>query len=135
LASPVPARLTSTEGRRFGLTLGPACFVISALLYWRGREGGAAFAGVLGGGLLLAALSVPRLLEPVRRAWMRLALAISKVTTPVVMGLVYILVISVIGCLGRLLGHNAIKRPAASPSYWVPYRNKRNRKDSMERQF
>jgi hypothetical protein len=66
---------------------------------------------------------------------MRLALAISKVTTPVVMGLVYILVISVIGCLGRLFGHNAIKRPAASASYWVPYRKKRNRKDSMERQF
>lgn len=96
---------------------------------------GAAFAGGLGAGLLFAALVAPKTLVPVQQAWTRFSHALSKVTTPVFMGCVYLLVISVIGFLARAFGHNAIRRPASSTSHWVSARKKRNEKDSMERQF
>jgi Saxitoxin biosynthesis operon protein SxtJ len=135
LASKIPARLTSSEGRRFGLTLGPAFLVIGALLHWRGREVGAALTAAGGVALLFAALAAPRLLEPLQRGWMRFALALSKVTTPIFMGLVYILLISTIGVLARVFGHNSIARPADSTSYWVSRRARHDGKQSMEHQY
>ncbi len=37
LAARVPARLSATEGRRFGLTVGIAFAVLGGVAWWRGR--------------------------------------------------------------------------------------------------
>ena len=58
--------------------------------------------GALGGALALAGLVVPRDLGPVERAWMGLAHPISKVTTPIFMGVMYFLVLTPIR--GRCAG-------------------------------
>lgn len=135
LAASVPAGLTSVEGRRFGFILGPAFLVIAALLHWRERELGAQICAALGLLLILAAAIVPKKLGPVQRAWMRLAESISKVTVPIFMGLVYFLVISVIGVLLRIFGHNPITRDFLLSSYWVRHRVTNDKKHSMEHQF
>jgi len=135
LAEKVSARLKASEGRRFGLTLGPAFLVLGALLYWRGRGLGAQIAGALGAGLLIASLVAPGMLDPVRRVWMRLALAISKVTVPIFMGIVYFLVISVIGILRRVFGYNAIKRTSNATSYWEPHQLQGDKKQSLKHQY
>jgi hypothetical protein len=135
LAEKISARLTASEGRKFGLTVGPAFLVLGALLFWRGRLLGAQITGALGAGLLIASLVAPAALDPVRRVWMRLALAISKVTVPIFMGIVYFLVISVIGLLRRVFGNNAIKRPPSSTSYWEPHKAAGDKKQALEHQY
>lgn len=135
MAKRIPTRLKASEGRRFGLTLGPAFLALAALLFWKGRGFGAQITGVLGAVLLLASLIAPGALDPVRRGWMRLALAISKVTVPLFMGLVYFLVITLVGLLRRVFGHNAIRRDAALMSYWEPHRAVSNRKKALEHQY
>ena len=49
----IPARLSSAEGRRFGLTVGAAFLVLGGALAWRGRA--AAPVALALGALLLAA--------------------------------------------------------------------------------
>jgi hypothetical protein len=134
LATRIPARLTAAEGRRFGLLVGGA-FVLVGVVLWRRDHsmaaGVAAFAGSLlaGGGLL-----VPARLGPLYRAWMRLALAISTVTTPVFMSLVFFLVLTPMGLVARLVGHRPLAVRPRAGSYWRS-RSDGGQRGTMDHQF
>ena len=92
------------------------------------------FAG-LGGVLGAAALVVPARLGLVHRFWMALAAAISRVTTPVFLGLVYFVVLTPTGLVRRLAGRNRLARPSLSKSFWVARGVAARRRTDMERQF
>jgi len=72
----------------------------------------------LGALLWVAGLVAPAQLGPVYRGWMRLALAISKVTTPIFMGVVYFLVFTPAGAIMRLVGKRPIVHPVSNGSVW-----------------
>ncbi len=127
---PEPGR-AAAEGRRFGVTVGLAFLVLAGLLWWRGHVLIASGAGGLGGALLLAALLAPARLGPVQNAWMAMAKAISKVTTPLVMGLVYFLVLTPTGWVRRTLSRNPLRHPRRNGSFWI---DRRERSD-LKRQF
>lgn len=61
---------------------------------------------VLGGLGLIA----PKSLRLVHRYWMRLALLISKVTTPIILGVVFFLVVMPIGLIIRIFGRDPLAR-------------------------
>ena len=132
MANRVSARLTPTEGRRFGLTVGLAFLALAALVAWRGHPKVATTLGVLGALLVVAGLVVPERLGPIQRGWMAFALAISKVTTPIIMAVVYFLVVTPTGILRRAFGRNPL-RPRADGSVWVT-RSAEDRGD-LTRQF
>lgn len=130
----VPARLSASEGRSFALTVGAAFAGFALVFAWRDRATLATVAGAAAVALGMAGLAVPAHLGPVRAAWMRLAFAISKVTTPVFMGAVYYLVITPIAVLRRRLGHNSLVRTdGPQTGFWV-LRDPTQRGD-LRRQF
>ena len=108
MAHDVPARLTAAQGRRFGVTVGIAFLVLAGLLWWRAHPVMSTVAASLGGALVLAGAVIPDRLGPVQRGWMRFAFAISKVTTPVHMAIVYVLVLTPIGLIRRTAGKNPL---------------------------
>jgi len=111
--------LSPAEGRRFGLTVGMAFSVLGSLALWRGRPTlGMVLVGI-GASLILAGLLLPGNLGPVYRAWMAFAHAISKVTTPIFLGIVYFVPITITGLVMRLLGRNPMRRTDTDGSYWV----------------
>jgi len=113
--------------------LGIAFLALAVLLLWRGREVVALAAGIVGTGLLLAGLTVPTRLGPIERGWMGFAHAISKITTPIFMAVVYFVAIAPVGVLMRMLRRNPIDRNAAGDSFWVVHETKSA--DQMNRQF
>jgi DMSO reductase anchor subunit len=119
LAGRVRARLTAREGRRFGLTVGLAFLALAGVLVWRQHETAAVVCGALGALLALGALIAPTRLGPVERAWMALALLISRVTTPIFMGIVYFLVLTPMALAMRMAGKNPLRHRAAEGGYWV----------------
>jgi hypothetical protein len=135
MAERIPARLTAEAGRKFGLTVGIAFLVIGALLAWRHKPVRADVALAIAGFLIVAALAAPTSLGPVERAWMGLARLISKVTTPIFMGVVYFLVITPLGLLRRVFAGSSMRRNAGETSYWVAHKPAADRRESMERQF
>ena len=118
MADGSPARLTAPEGRKFALTLATAFGALAALLWWRERRTVAVVLGVVAAAFALAGVLLPGRLGPVYRGWMGLAHAISKVTTPIFMGVVYFLVITPVGVLRRALGGNPLRAHQGS-SGWV----------------
>jgi Saxitoxin biosynthesis operon protein SxtJ len=134
MAPAVSARLTEAEGRKFAFTVGAACVVLAAAAWWRGRPTAGTVLGSVGVLLLAAGLTVPAQLGPVQRAWMGLAHAISKVTTPVFLGAVFFLAITPIGWLKRRFGSRPLRRPPG-PTAWITRAPDARRGLDMHRQF
>ncbi len=135
MAETISARLTARQGRRFGVTVGVAFLVLAAVLWWRDRETGAVVVASIGGMLVAVGAVAPTALLPVERAWMALARAISKVTTPIVMGIVYFLVILPIGLSMRILKRSPLAVKATNDSFWVPRAGEEDRRGGMKHQF
>ena len=131
----VPTLLTPSEGRRFAFTLGAAFVALSGLVWWRGNVTMAAFLAAVAGLLLLAGLFLPGRLGPVYRAWMGFALVLSKLTTPIFMGLVFFVVILPIGLVMRIFGRNPMIRKEADGSFWVSRTTGPHRHSDLKRQF
>lgn len=135
MAARIPTRLTPAEGRKFAFTVGTAFLVLATVVAWRGHTPVAAALGSLGGALGLAGVLVPGRLSPVYRAWMGLARALSKVTTPIFMGIVFFGLILPVGLLRRRFGGNPVLRQSrADASFWVT-RPAGSRRSDLERQF
>ena len=131
----IPARLSVAEGRRFALTVGGAFLVLAAVAWWRGRLPALAVFATIGVLLVLAGLAVPTRLGPVLRGWMALAHGLSRITTPIFLGVIFFLVLTPIGWLMRLFGRRPLARPAAAPSFWVPRPADARRSADMQHQF
>jgi hypothetical protein len=131
------APYSASKGRRFAITLGAAFGAIAAVAVWRDRETLSLVAGVVAALMLLSAVVAPARLEPVERAWMGLARAISRVTTPIFMGIVYFVVLTPAGYIRRTLGRNPLVHQAEKGTYWVarPVREGEAARHRMERQF
>jgi len=131
----IPARLSPREARRFGFVVGPAFLVLGALLFWRGRVVPAMVCGAVGAALVLFGAILPEWLVPVHRLWMGLAIAISKVTNPILMGVVYFGVLLPTGLIRRLVGGNPLTRHVGDRSLWITRDKPAGSPEHLERQF
>ena len=134
LANGIPARLTPGEGRKFAFTVGAAFLALAAFVWWREKHTVATVLGSLGALLLVLGLVAPTQLGPIQRAWMGLAHLISKVTTPIFMGVVFFIVIAPIGLVMRLFGKAPMTIPRGAATYWHT-REPDARRSDLHRQF
>lgn len=70
---------------------------------------------------LLTAVLRPPLLHPLNRVWTALAVVLNRVTTPVVCGLLFYLVVTPVALLLRMRGKDLLRlRPGAQgETYWI----------------
>ena len=135
MARRIPTGLEAREGRKFGLTVGTAFLVLGGIALWRGRELPTQILWGLGGLLILGAALLPAKLKPVERAWMAMALQISKVMTPIVMGIVYFLVLTPIALVMRSTKGNPLVHRTNATGYWFTKGEGQDAKSDMRRQF
>ncbi len=135
MAARVSARLTRSEGRRFGLTVGGVFLALGGISLWRGHSSMAPVLGLVGGALVLGGLVFPDRLGPVVKGWYALAQAISRVTTPIFMGIVYFVVITPTGLIMRCCGKNALIQKERLGGYWAPRSTGQGHSSDMERMF
>jgi hypothetical protein len=122
---------TRAELRSFGLLVGGVFLAIAGVILWRrGTTTVFAVLTTLGGSLLLAGALIPAKLERVYTVWMRLAVLLSRITTPILMGAIYFGVLTPIGLAMRLFG----RQPLARNTGWVT-RPPGMRRSALERQF
>ena len=135
MADRIPGRLTAAEGRRFGLTVGLAFLALAGVAWWRGRVHACVVFAAAGSLLIGGGLVRPTYLGPVSRAWMGLAHVMSKITTPLFLGIVFYFVLTPVGLLMRLVGSRPLPRPKRGSSGWIPRAPDARRRLDMERQF
>jgi hypothetical protein len=135
LETRVPARLTLAEGRRFGIVVGCALLALGGVARWRAHAVSSTLLLALGGTLVAAGLIIPGRLGPVQRLWMKGGLAISRVTTPIAMALIYFLVLTPIGLILRVVGHRPLSHGRGSRTALVSRGPQRGGRSDLTRQF
>ncbi len=86
---------------------------------------------------LAVALAYPRALAPLNKLWLKFGTLLHAITSPIILGLMFYLVITPAGLLIRLLGKDLLRLkpdPDAS-TYWVPREPPGPEKNSLHRQF
>jgi len=121
--------------RRFGLTTGGIVAALFGLLLpWLFERGVPVWPWALAGALAAWGLIAPSSLRPVYRAWMMLGLLLNKVMSPLIMTIVFLLAVTPMGVVRRMLGHSVPKRrDAALGSYRVE--SKKANPEDLERPF
>ena len=124
---------TASEGRKFAFPVGTAFLVLAGILFWRDKGTAFQVTMALGTVLWLLGLIIPRHLGPVYRGWMKMALMISKVTTPIFMGAVYFIVLTPTGFVMKALGRWPMKHSDEGGTFW--HSNVDRPKSDIRRQF
>ena len=121
--------------REFGLTTGAIVAVLFGLFFpWLLARPWPRWPWVillvLGGWALIA----PGTLRLVYRGWMRFGLLLSKITSPVIMAVIFFVLITPIALFRRMRGSNDMTAPfRATPSYRLP--SSKPPADSLKRPY
>ena len=122
--------------RQFGITTGAILVGLFGLLFpWLLERAWPVWPWLIASPLWLLAIAYPAWLRHIYRGWMYIGLVISKITTPIIMSIVFFLVISPISLIRRLGAKDLMHRdfePDAQ-SYRVSSHKLHN--DRMERPF
>ena len=127
---------TRKDIRGFGLIVGGALALLGLLFLWKEKDFYPYFL-ITGGGLILTGLLVPSVLRPLQKIWMALSIVLGWVMTRVILVVLFFLVITPIGIMGKLFGKRflAIKRDKTTRSYWNYRKPEERRREDYERQF
>jgi len=122
--------------RGFGLVFATV-FTIVALLPLRAGNDVRVWALVVAAAFLSVALLRPVWLHTGNTLWMRLAVLLSKIVNPIVIGALYMIVITPVGWVARKTGHDPLrlKFEPSAPTYWINREPSGPAPDSMARQF
>jgi hypothetical protein len=88
---------SSTQLRRFGLTVGGGLALVGALSWYRGHTYVPAGLWTIAAALVLLGLTSPRLLRPVERWWSGLATVLGWVNTRIILSLLFYAVFAPVG--------------------------------------
>jgi hypothetical protein len=124
--------------RQFGWLVGGVFLLIGVWTGWRGTWPPPASwaASSLGVVLVGLALTVPRALVHPRRAWMALAEVLGFVSTRVILGAVFFLVMTPLGFVMRRVGWDPLgSRCPPGQSHWVAYSPRSSNSRHFEQMF
>jgi hypothetical protein len=107
--------------RSFGISVGTVLLLIAAFLIWRGRVTGAQIAGAVGAVLLIAGLTRPSLLRYPSAAWWAFAGVLGYVNARVILTVAFVLVLTPMSMIWRLIGRDPLKRRKQNFDGWSPY--------------
>ena len=121
--------------REFALvTSGVIVGLFGLLLPWLFNLDWPTWPWVLAAILVTLGFVAPMALQPVYKRWMQFGLILSKITTPIIMGLVFFLVITPFGLIRRLIAKDPLARKFHDgESYRVP--SEKIPAKNMERPF
>ena len=116
---PIPPR--DRRGlRQFGLVVGSTLIALFGVVVpWTLERPMPTWPWGVGGALIVWAAVHPSSLAPIYLGWMRAAMAMSRVTTPLVLGLLFFVVMTPVALVLRLLARDSMARrfDRASESY------------------
>ena len=123
LFAEVNTRPSRAELVKFGLVLLAAGALAAAYFYFaRGDARAAAWPAAIGLAVFVVSL-VPVLGRPVYVVWMSLGVLLGRVTSPIVLFVIYALLVVPVGIAFRLRGRDTMKRrrDENADSYWEDY--------------
>ncbi len=123
--------------REFGLIVGGVLLLLGAWWYYRGKPASVVQITVLlGAALTILGFVLPRALVFPNKAWMLLAEGLSFISTRIILGIVFFLIMTPIGVVKRWLGWDPLHRRAGkTETYWRPYSDRQRDPRHYEKMY
>ena len=122
--------------RSFGITTGAIIAVLFGLFFpWLLERSIPLWPWVLSGTLALWGLVAPNTLRPVYRVWMRFGLLMSRITTPIILGLVFFVCITPIALIRSLLRKDSMARKLDDEMTSYRVESNKSAKNTLERPY
>ena len=124
------------SNRKFGAVIAVALVLLALYALWNDHSYRAAIFAGLSATFALLALVAPGLLTPLNRLWMALGLLLGKIVSPLVLGLIFMVLITPVAVATRLFGRDVLRmKKINASSYWVERDPAGPTSDSFQRQF
>jgi hypothetical protein len=115
--------------RSFGVSVGGVLLLLAAILLWRHRLLRAEILGGIGAVLLVLGLVAPPLLKWPSTYWWMFSLALGRVMAKFWLTLLFLIVLTPVNLIWRLIGRDPLARRRDKWPGWSPYPARyRNRK-------
>lgn len=122
--------------REFGLLMAGVIGLLFGVLFpWLFDLGRPVWPWFVGAAFALPALIVPNALRPVYRGWMRFGLIMSRIMTPLVLGIVFFVVFTPVALALKLMGKDAMRRKLDPGAETYRIDNQGTEMGDMERPF
>lgn len=122
--------------RSFGVVTGCIVAALFGLLFpWLLSRQIPVWPWVLAGALTAWALAAPATLRPVYRGWMRFGLLMGRIMTPLLLGIVFVVVITPIARVRALLGRDSLARKLTPDASTYRIQSRTSGPSDLERPF
>ena len=125
------------SNKKFGLLFFGVFFALALFAYSK-NEASLIIALLLflSGFFLISSFFYQGLLSPLNKAWFMLGLALGKIVSPIVLGIIFFGLITPIALMARLLGRDELKlKSPKKSSYWSEPIGSNSDADSFKNQF
>jgi hypothetical protein len=127
---PIPDR-----ERSFGLSVGGVLLLIAAVLFWRGRLLGAEILAVIGTALVVFGYVAPAMLKWPSAVWWRVAMILGYVNARVILTVAFVLILTPMGLIWRLIGRDPMARKRQRWPGWTPHPARYRSPDHYRRMY
>jgi len=132
------ARVEGSSDRAFGLVMAGFFALVAIAPLVLGKDGGLRLWALAIAAVFLAfALLWTAPLAPLNRVWFRLGMLLHRITSPVILALLYGVGILPVGLIMRAAGKDPLRlrRNAQAASYWIPREPPGPAPETMANQF
>jgi uncharacterized membrane-anchored protein YitT (DUF2179 family) len=122
--------------RKFGVTVGVVLLAIGVVLFYFEKPSSIYFT-VIGGLLILFGALFPKILKPLNRIWMSLAIILGFIMSRVILTILFYIVLTPIAILAKLVGKRfmVLKYDKSANTYWEKRTNINKNQIDYDRQF
>jgi hypothetical protein len=121
--------------RSFGVSVGGVLLLVAAVLAWRGRLLAAGIVAAIGTALVVFGYVAPATLKWPSAVWWRFAMILGYVNARVILTAAFVLILTPIGLIWRLLGRDPLARRRDRRAGWVPHPERYRSADHYTRMY
>ena len=127
---------TKKDLRKFGVTVGGVLLAVGVVLFYFEKPSAIYFT-VIGGLLILFGVLFPKILKPLNRIWMSLAIILGFIMSRVILTILFYLILTPIAILAKLVGKRfmILKYDSSVKTYWEKRTNINKKQIDYDRQF
>lgn len=108
------------QERSFGVSVGGVLIAVAAYFAWRSRMDRATWLAALGVVLVILGLTAPALLKYPSKLWWKMAMVLGYVNARVILTIAFLILLTPMGLLWRLIGKDPLARRRKNWSGWSP---------------
>ena len=106
--------------RKFGWFFAAVFSAVAAYAFWRGWNTVSLVNLIAAILFAVATLLSPQLLAPLNRLWYALGMLLGKIVSPIVLGIIFLVLITPVSLVTRLFGRDELKMKKRSvATYWI----------------